>query len=294
MRPQVIILATVFLNAVLFVANFVVALPSGSRAVLSQAIYCATDLTGALLLLWGAYASQRPPSYDHPFGHGKERFFWAFVASLVTFSAAGLLALTTGLDQVSHPGPIQDLGEGLIVLGLSIVGSLVGVLITLRELRLARETVDDLLGSAHLGIKTIFYQDLVSIAGAGAAFAGVLTVDLTHWYPADGISAAVVGVLLISAGFLLTSESRELLIGKSIPLSLARAVLAQVERDPAVLRVRELQSMRLGPDDALVALRVNFPDRLTTDEIEAAVDRIATDLKASFPGLRHIVIEPES
>lgn len=294
MRPQVIIVGTIILNAALFGANLYVAIPSGSRAVLSQAIYSVTDLVGALLLLWGTYASQRRPTHEHPFGFGKERFFWAFVASLVTFSVAGVAVLLTGIDQIVSPGPITQIDSALAVVGLSIVGSFGGIYITLRELRVSRETVATLIGSSQLGLKSIFYQDLVSIGGSVVAFSGILIVAWFHQNVADGIAAAIVGAMLIGTGFVLTAESRELLIGKSIPPPVARAILAFVERDASVQKVRGLQSMMLGPDDVLIALRINFPDGMTTDQIEAAIDRVSLGLRETYPQLRHIVIEPES
>lgn len=294
MRPQVIIVGTIALNAILFGANLYVAIPSGSRAVLSQAIYSVTDLVGALLLLWGIYASQRRPTHEHPFGFGKERFFWAFMASLVTFSAAGLLVLITGIDQILAPGPITQIDSALTVVGLSIVGSLGGIYITLRELRVSRETVASLMGSPHLGLKAIFYQDLVSVGGSAVAFSGILVVAWFHADFVDGIAAAIVGALLIGTGFVLTAESRELLIGKSIPPAVARAILGSIERDASVQKVRGLQSMMLGPDDVLIALRINFRDGMTTDQIEAAIDRVSLGLRQTYPQLRHIVIEPES
>ncbi len=294
MRPQVIIVGTIVLNAILFGANLYVAVPSGSRAVLSQAIYSVTDLVGALLLLWGTYASHRRPTHEHPFGFGKERFFWAFVASLVTFSIAGLLVLLTGVQQIASPGPISEVNSALVVVGLSIIGSLGGIYITLRELRVSRETVATLMESSHLGLKAIFYQDLVSIGGSIVAFSGIVVVAWFHTNVADGIAAAIVGGMLVATGFILTAESRELLIGKSIPPRVAREILAFIERDASVQKVRGLQSMMLGPDDVLIALRINFRDGMTTDQIEAAIDRVSLGLRQAYPQLRHIVIEPES
>src|SRR5580700_462420 len=145
MRPQVIIGATVVLSAALFVINLTVAFAGGSRAVLSQAIYTITDLIGGALILWGFVVSQRPPSYDHPFGYGKERFFWSFTGSLVTFTGSGLLVMFDSYGQIVHPGPVTDLPSSLAVVGATLALSLVGILVTLRELRHGQETLSTLL-----------------------------------------------------------------------------------------------------------------------------------------------------
>ena len=294
MRPQVVIVATILLNAAQFTVNIVVAVESGSRAVLAQAIYTVTDLIGSGLLLWGLHASMRPPDYQHPFGRGKERFFWAFVSILVTFTTAGLLALVTGIEQYVSPDRISHIGISLLVVGATLLASVGGISITLRELRIGRQTLRSLLASANQGLKSIFYQDLVTIAGCATAFAGLLVVYRTGNFTIDGATAAVEGMLLIATGFILTSESREYLIGRAVAPALARSLLVQIERDPQVRKVRGLQSMLLGPDDALLTLRINFQDGLTTDQIESAIDRLTLGLKETNPILRHIVIEPES
>jgi cation diffusion facilitator family transporter len=294
MRPQVIIVATLLLNATLFVVNLAVAILTGSRAILAQAIFTITDLVGGGLLLWGLHLSRRPASHEYPFGRGKERFFWAFVSIVVTFTVAGVFALTEGVDQIVSPEPLSHLGEGLLVVGATIVVSLLSIWVTLRELRLSRVTLASLLESANQGLKAIFYQDLVTIVGSIAAFGGLLAVYQTGHPLGDGVSAAIEGVLLIAAGFVLTAESREYLIGRALAPEDARAMLAVVERNASVAKVRSLQSMLLGPDDALLALRINFQDGMTTDQLEAAIDQVTLALRTAYPILRHIVIEPES
>lgn len=294
MRPQVIIGATVALSAVLFVVNLAVALKGGSHAVLSQAIYTVTDLIGGTLILWGFVASQKPPTYDHPFGYGKERFFWSFTGTLVTFTIAGLLVLVDSFGQIAHPGPVTDLPASLAVVGVTLVFSLLGILVTLRELRHGKETLSDLLESAHQGLKTIFYQDVVSVFGSLVAFVGIAIVYVTHETIVDGIAAFGVGILLFLTGLLLAAESRPLLVGKAVSPEQARTILQIVERDARVRKVRGFQSMMLGPDDVLVALRINFQDGLNTDQIESAIDQVSLSLRQTYPAIRHLVIEPES
>jgi len=294
MRSELVIWVTIFLNAALFVANIFVADLSGSHAVLSQAVYSLTDLIGSVLLIWGSFASQRPADYDHPFGHGKERFFWSFTSTLVTFTVAGLLVLSAGIGQILDPQPVEYIGEALFVVGLTLALSAIGIWVTIRELRRSRETIQTLIESSHQGLKTIFYQDVVSIFGSIVAFGGILVVYRTGDFAVDGVAASVVGVLLIVTGLVLAAESRELLVGKSISPEDARAVLAVIERNPHVRRVRTFQSMMLGPDDVLIALRVNLQDGLNTDQVETTIDAISLAVKAAFPVVRHLVIEPES
>ena len=213
---------------------------------------------------------------------------------VVTFSVAGVIALVTGFDQLVAPVPIGHIGDALAVVGATVLVSIASILVSLRELRLSRQSLSTFLSSAQQGLKSIFYQDLVTIAAAIVAFAGLLVVYRTHEYAIDGATAALEGFLLVATGFVLTAESREYLVGRALAPTEARAILALVERDPRVRRVRALQSMLLGPEDALLALRINFQDGLTTDQIESAIDQVTAALRSSYPLLRHIVIEPES
>lgn len=294
MRSQVVIIATLLLNGALFAFNLIVALTSGSRAVLAQAIYAITDLIGSALLLWGIYASRLPADYRHPFGRGKERFYWALVSIVVTFTVAGILALTAGVDQVTSPSPVTHIGEALLVVGATLAVSAVGIAVMLREVRHSQQTLQSLLESRHIGLKSVFYQDVVSIVGCLVAFFSLLVVYRTSDYRVDGAAAIIEGALLVITGLVLTLESRGLLIGQALDPEEARTILGVVERDPRVSKVRALQSMVLGPDDALLALRINFHDGLTTDQIETAIDQITLALQQSHPVLRHVIIEPES
>ncbi len=294
MRPQIVVGATIALNATLFVINLAVAELSGSRAVLSQAIFTITDLVGGAFLLWGLYLSRRPADYDHPFGHGRERFFWAFVSIVVSFTVAGLLAIVAGFDQLTNPRTVSHIADGLVVVGATLATSVAGIAVTLRELRHGRQTLDRFLASANQGLKSIFYQDLIAIAGSIAAFGGLLAVYRTGDASLDGLTALVEGMILFLAGIVLAVESREYLVGRALDPRTTQKVLSLIERDHRVVQVRDAQSMLIGPDDALLALRVNFRDDLTTDQLEQAIDDVAAAVRHVFPVVHHVVIEPES
>jgi len=245
-------------------------------------------------LLWGLYASQLPADYRHPFGRGKERFYWALISIVVTFTIAGLLAVSTGVDQWANPVAVTHIGLALIVIGATLLVSAISIAVTLREVRRAQQTLQAFLESRRIGLKSVFYQDVVSILGCLVAFFALVVVYRTGHYGADGAAAIVEGVLLIITGLVLTVESHGLLIGQALDPGEARAILGVVERDPRVQKVRALQSMVLGPEDALLAIRINFHDGLTTDQIESAIDDVRLALQQSHPVLRHVIIEPES
>ena len=294
MRSELLIYATIALDLALFGINLLVAGSTGSRAVLSQAAYSLSDLLGTAFLLVGVYASRRPPDERHPFGFGKERFFWAFVATLVAFTLTGFFSLAVGTLQILSPVRVVDVAHALLVVAATLLASVAGLAVAFRELRRSRESFGALWESSQVGVKMIVYQDVVALVGAGVALVGLVGVYLTRQSAYDGIAAAVVGLLMIATGILLSAESRDLLTGRAIAPEVARSILMVAQRHPKVRSVRGIQSMLLGPDDTLVALRVNFQDGLTTDQVEVVIDELSSDLKASQPTLRHLVIEPES
>jgi cation diffusion facilitator family transporter len=294
MRSQYILVATAVLDLLLLLLNGVVAVDTGSRIVLSQAVFGGTDLAGSMMLLGGLRISQRPADARHPFGRGKERFFWAFAASLVTFSLSGLAVTAVGVEQFLHPDRVVQLSDALLVVGATMAASLVGVALLLHELRATRQTIERFLESSHLGLKTIFYQDVVAAISSVFAFGSLLVIVRTGNRAFDGLATAGVGVILIATGLLLAAESRELLVGRGISAEEASRIIDHAQENAHVRGVRSLQSMLLGPEEFLVALRVNFEDGLTTDELERTIDRLGAELRKEFPEIRHVIIEPES
>ncbi|MCI4346597.1 MAG: cation diffusion facilitator family transporter [Thermoplasmata archaeon] len=294
MRPRFLFTATAISDIVLVALNGAVAYFGGSRIVLSEAVFSAADLLGSAMLIWGLVASVRPPDESHPFGRGKERFFWAFASSLVTFSLTGVGVFLVGSQQFADPHPVGDVSEGLLVVGATLVASLVGIVLLLRELRSTHESLSNFLISSQLGLKTIFYQDLITAFASTIAFGGLLFLYRTGSGAIDGLTTMGVGALLVGTGFLLAAESRELLVGKGVTAGEAKEMLALVARAPNVRKVRGFQTMMLGPDELLLAMRINFLDGLTTDQIESTIDDIAGFLRRKYPKLRQILIEPES
>ncbi|MDE1820615.1 MAG: cation diffusion facilitator family transporter [Euryarchaeota archaeon] len=291
-RTSNVVIATLLLDGLFFGVNFVVFALGGSRAVLSQAVATVTDLIGSVMILWGQWAGELPSSPKHPFGRGKEAFFWAYSAGLITFSLAGGLVLFEGLDQALHPRAVTNLKLGLWTVGGTLLSSLGSMVVVLAELRRDRRSISELLASSHQGVKTIFLQDVVSVVGALVALVGISVVELSHLAFVDGVSASIVGTLLLGTGFALAAEGREFLVGRALEPEEGHAVLALVERYPFVRQVLGMQSMLVGPEDSLVVLRVNFMDEMDTDDVEMHIDQLRRFVTGEFPRVRHLIIEP--
>lgn len=294
MRTRIVIIATVVLDAGLLGANASIAAWSGSRAVLGQAIFAAADLVASALLLWGLHVSIRPADSIHPFGRGREMFFWAFVATLITFLAAGFGALVPGVVQAVRPAPIDHIGASLAVLGATLVASVGGIWVTLRELERSRTTVRALVESPHQGLKTLFYQDIVMASGCSVALGGLLVVGVTQSFWVDGVVASFEGALLVAAGLVLLVETRDFLVGRALPADVSRSLLRLVEQDMGIGRVRSIESSVLGPEEALVAVRIHFLEGMSAGEVQSRIASLKERLWDAYPSMRHVLIEPST
>jgi cation diffusion facilitator family transporter len=291
-RTRSVIAATLSLDTAFFIANFLVFYFGGSRAVLSQALYTITDVIAGVMIYWGVKVSLEPPTHTHPFGRGKERFFWAFTAGLVTFSVAGFLVLVEGILEIMSPVHIIDLPEALATVAATLVASLVSLAIVLEEIREQKVTFETIMESEHQEIKMILVQDIVSMMGAGVALTGILLVYMTGNVLYDGLAASVVGALLVGTGFVFAMDAREFLVGKGVSAEDGKTILSIVERYPFVRQVQGMQSMLMGPDEVLVGLRVNFVNELTTDDVEMHIDQLRQFVTGEFPRIKHLLIEP--
>lgn len=294
MRTNVVLVGSFALNSAFLAANFLIFQVGGSHAVLSQAVNAATDLIAGLMILWGQRAAMLPASSTHPFGRGKERFFWAYSAGLVAFCLAGSFVMVFGLEEVFSPHPLGAIFAGIVTVAVTLVGNAASIGVVLFELRRDHGSVAELLGSNHLGVKTVFLQDAVSVFGGGVALLGLLFVRYTGWEAIDGVAALIVGASMLFMGLVLVREGRVLLVGRSGDTEEIRALRSLVEKYPYVRQVVGIQSMLLGPDDELVGLRVNFADELRTDEVELHIDRLGELIRKAFPRVKYLLIEPES
>jgi cation diffusion facilitator family transporter len=287
-----VIVATLALDAALFLVNMTVFLVGGSRAVLSQALYSITDVIAGIMIYWGVRASLEPPTHTHPFGRGKERFFWAFTAGLVTFSIAGALVFVEGVLQIFQPTHIYDLTDAFVSVGATLVAAAASLSVVLWEMRKEKTTIQEIMESEHQDFKIVLMQDLIGLVGATVAMTGIYMVYRMGTVFFDGLAAAVVGAMLLGTGFVFALDARELLVGKGVSAGEGKVILSIVERYPYVRRVEGMQSMLMGPDELLVALRINFADELVTDDLEMHIDQLRRFVMGESPRIRQLLIEP--
>jgi len=291
------IYAAIGANLLIAASKFVAAWFSGSSAMLSEGIHSVVDTGNSGLLLLGVRLSQAPPDDEHPFGHGKELYFWTLIVAVLIFAGGGGISIYEGVLHLLHPLPMEDPTWSYIVLGVAALTEAASFRVALSEFR-AASGKGPLLAAVQESKDpttfTVLFEDAAALAGIVAAFLGIF---LSHWLGnpyLDGAASVVIGVILVAVATVLVYESRGLLIGEGVNASGRASILAIATGDPCVERVRRLLTMYFGPDNVLLNMDIQFRQGLSADDVETAVDRIEKAIRSKHPEIKHIFVEAES
>ncbi|MBW8724443.1 MAG: cation diffusion facilitator family transporter [Inquilinus limosus] len=268
---------------------------TGSTAMLSEAIHSAVDSGNQGLLLLGLSRAARPADDRHPFGHGMEYYFWAFVVALMIFMLGGAVSIYEGVAKVVAPEPISRVWVNFAVLGAAVVFEGGSLVVAWREFRRAHHDVafwNAIRGSKDPGIFAVLLEDATALAGL---FIALLGLALAVWLDApvfDGMASIGVGCLLIGAAAMLGNETRSLLVGESASAAVIAGARETIARDPRIARVVELLTMHLGPAEILLAMTLDFHDGLPREDVQAAVDDLTEQLRREHPEITRIFLRP--
>jgi cation diffusion facilitator family transporter len=292
-RP-IAVYGAVVANLGIAISKFVAAALTGSSAMLSEGIHSVVDTANQLLLLVGIRGSRKPADEDHPFGHGKDLYFWSLVVAVVLFGLGGGLAIYEGVIHILEPEPIEDYLISYVVLIVALVLETASWTIAVREL--LRETrgrglLRTVRSSKDASLVTVFFEDSAALFGLIAAFVAVALSQLTGDPRLDGAGSLVIGVVLAIVSVFLAYESRGLLIGERAEPELIDEIRAIALADPAVASINDVRTMHMGPRNVLVTLRASFRGE-SRSEVEQAVARLKTRLQRAEGGVLDVTIEP--
>lgn len=294
-KSNKIIFLAFFSNVLIFAIQIGVALFSHSASIFSESMRALNDVISSLLLVVGIAMSKRKPDILHPFGYGKERFFWTLIAILITIAFTAAISILKGIEQIKHPQLLTFLPLAFIVLLLGLGGNF---FMARQEIKSALRFHPNLKKffrhSPDISLKTTLIGDSLGTIGSGATLLTVILYALTKNTLIDAIGAIVIGIILCVFSLYLLYELRTLLIGKGVSREIEEKILHSVYEVPGVNRVMDLKTMYMGPEEILINLEVHFMDNLSTDDIEHAVDIIKDKIREKVPGARHIQIEAES
>jgi cation diffusion facilitator family transporter len=291
------IFAAIGANVAIAATKFTAAAFTGSSAMLSEGIHSLVDSGNGLLLLLGIRMSQKPADVSHPFGYGKELYFWTLIVAIMIFAVGGGMAMYEGITHLTHPNPLHNPRWNYIVLGLAIVFEGYSWSVAVKEFRAAwrgREVWRTIRTSKDPTLFTVLFEDSAALLGLLVALVGVYLGHRLQNPYLDGIASLVIGSILAVVAVLLAYESKGLLVGESADPEAVASIRALTEADPAVERAMPPLTMHLGPHEILLNLDIKFREALSAGEIEAAVDRLEKNIRSRHPDIKHIFIEAES
>ena len=296
-EPKAAVTAALLGNGAVAVLKLVAAILSGSIAMLAESAHSLADTGNQAMLLLGLRLSSREADRDHPFGYGKERYFWTFLAATSMFIIGAVFSILQGIQGLQGEAEISHLPLSFAVLAGVALFESVGLVIAARstwpQIR-ARGVWGSIRETKDPTAFVVLFEDSAALLGLGLAASGLFLSWLTGLAVYDGLASVLIGLLLGGVAVLLGFESRSLLLGEAVGPATRRKMLAAVRSFPEVREIIRLQTMHMGPTDILVGLEINLIDRLTTDEIEVVIDRIEEAIQVEVPSARQIYVECES
>ncbi|MCP4908262.1 MAG: cation transporter [bacterium] len=294
---KMVIYAALAGNSAIAVSKFAGATFTGSSAMFSEAIHSLVDTGNQILLLHGLRRAKRPADEHHPFGYGREIYFWAFVVALLIFAVGSGVSIYEGIHKIQHPEPIRHVLFNYIILaGAMIVeaGAWWFAFRAFNSTRGKRSFLDAVRASKDPSIFTILLEDSAAMLGLLIAFAGIFFSNALDLPVLDGVASILIGLILAGAAILLAQETKALLIGESADPEVLEEIRQVLGAQSAIERVNEILSMHQGPDDILVNVSVEFRDGLALGEVERHTAAIEREIKARIPGARRIFIEAQA
>ena len=294
---RLVILALVA-NAAIAVTKFVAAGISGSSAMLSEAIHSVADSGNQLFLLRGHAASRFDASVQHPYGRGKEIYFWSFMVAVFLFVGGSVLSIVSGVGKIRDPH--DHGGEGfwlsLAVLGMAaLFEGLIAFRPALKEFnrqragRTFRKTIKE---SKDPSLLVVLFEDSAALVGLVIAAAGLITTKMTENAIWDGIASVLIGLLLAGVAWVLAVEMKSLLIGESATREERAKIRAAALSVGEARTVDRLLTMQLAPDEILVTMDIEFDEGIDGDLMESAIVEMEGRIAEAVPQATRIFIEP--
>lgn len=272
-------------NLGIAISKLLAAIFTGSSAMWAETYHSFSDTINQVLLLIGIKSSSRPASERHPFGYGKEQFFWSFLVSTMIFGISGVLSLQQGLESLlGKPHIIENIEINYIILAISAIFELNALRIAFvifsknihaRGQKLTIKTIlNEFRESKDPTILTVLVEDSAALLGIAIAAIGISLSHLTGNVLYDSISSLIIGFVLMGFAFFLAKENKALLIGEAISKKDSNRIIKSILTLAEVNRVITMRTMHLGPEDVIVAIEVSIVDNLLTDNIEILIDKI--------------------
>ncbi len=284
-------------NVAIAATKFIAAAITGSSAMLSEGIHSLVDSINELLLLYGLKRAARPPDTAHPFGHGRELYFWSFIVALLVFALGAGVSFYQGAVHLLAPHAIERPGVNYAVLAAAIVFEGYSWWVGFKAFRASKGNesyVAAFRSSKDASTLTVLMEDSAALLGVVIALAGVAGAQLLGRPELDAIASLGVGAVLTVSSLLLARETKELLIGEPARPQVRQSILRIACADPAIRTANGVITVQLGPNQIVAALSAEFEDALNTGEIETCVNRVEAAIKCEHPDIAVLFVKPQT
>lgn len=288
-------LAALAANIGVAVTKFVAFMFTGSSAMLAEGIHSVADSGNQALLMLGRRRAAREPSPAHPFGYGRERYFYGFLVSVVLFFGGGLFALFEGYEKITHPEPLESWPWAIGVL----VGAIAMESFSLRtavrssnRVRGRRSWARFIRDAKAPELPVVLLEDAAALTGLAFALAGVTLTLITRNSLFDGLGSIAIGLLLVAVSVTLARETKSMIIGEAAAPSVQEAITAVLDGDPAIQGYAQVRTLHLGPEDLLVAARVTMPPSGDVDGAARALAEAERRIREQVPIASAVYLQP--
>lgn len=293
---RTVIYAALAGNLLIALTKFAAAFFTGSSAMLSEGVHSLVDTGNGLLLLYGLHRASRPADLTHPFGHGRELYFWSFIVALLVFALGAGVSFYEGVMHILEPHHATNSTANYIVLGLSFLFEFYSWSVALKEFRTIKGKQSYLQAvkrSKDPSVFTVLFEDSAALLGLVVAAAGIFAASYFDMPQLDGVASIGIALILGGTAVLLARESKGLLLGEAALPEVQRGLLAIARGEAAAERVNGIITAHIGPAQIVAALSLEFRDDLMAPQIEAAIERIETRMRASYPEVVFLSVKPQ-
>jgi cation diffusion facilitator family transporter len=284
-------------NLLVAISKFAAAAWSGSSVMLSEGVHSLVDTSNQVLLLYGQYRADLPPDEKHPFGHGRELYFWSFIVALLLFALGAGVSFYQGISHIRNPNPIEQPIVNYIVLGCSAIFEFGSWAIAFKEFRKSTGKLDyyeAFVRSKDPPVFLVLFEDSAALIGLAIAFVGTFASVKLQIPILDGVASIGIAVVLGITAFMLARESKALLIGESAADPVNKSIRDIVGTVAGVVRVNRLATVHLAPDEVVVSLSIEFDDRLTVPDVELRIAEMERMLRKKHPEVIAVFVKPQS
>lgn len=290
------IMAALLANLGIALTKFVAFVLTRSTAMLAESVHSLADTGNQLLLLLGGRRAAREPTPAHPFGHGRERYFWAFVVAIILFSLGSLFAIYEAVHKIQHPQPVESPAIAVATLLVAIVLEGYSFRTAVREARPHRgdrSWFGFIRASKSPELPVVLLEDAGALTGLVFALAAVVIAAVTGDGVWDGVGSLVIGLLLGIIAVVLATEMKSLLIGEAAAPEQQERIRSLLSSAGSVRALIWLRTQHLGPDELLVAAKIEFDPALDMAGLARAIDELEARVRAEVPTAEYLFIEPD-